>query len=94
MNIVWITDFQTCNGVAVLLIQNYIPEIEDPHYRSYFSSALSYGCGAAVVIGLVTLLTLWSTVIGTRKLSETCQGMSKDGKPEVAPLMMGENRRK
>jgi hypothetical protein len=51
--------FKTCNGVAVVLIQNFIPDPANPFYKEYFANALAYGCGAAVVIGIATLLSLW-----------------------------------
>ena len=60
---------QVCNGVAVVLIQNFVPHYTDscPDCRNYFRSVLVWGSGAAAFMGLLALLSLLPAIVGQRR---------------------------
>ncbi len=65
----YIFHFQVCNGVAVILIQNFVPHFTDtcPDCRNYFRSVLVWGSGAAALLGLLALLSLLPAIVGKRR---------------------------
>ena len=56
------------NGVAVILIQHFIPTNMDTcsKCRFYFKDILFYVCGGAAVLGAIFMLTLYPYKIGQR----------------------------
>jgi hypothetical protein len=80
--------------VAVVVIQKFVPDVDSPDYKPYFGNALSWGCGTAALLGIVSLLTLWSTVIGTRNLSSTKLLLLGDDPTETTPLICPQTKRK
>ena len=80
--------------MAVVVIQKFVPDTDSPDYKGYFGNALSWGCGIAAVLGVIALLSLWSTVIGTRKFSAAKQTLIGDEPNETTPLVFPENKSK
>ena len=49
--------FKVCNGLAVVIIQKFVPDSGSPLYSDYFANALSWGCGLSALLGIIALVS-------------------------------------
>ena len=84
---------QVCNGVAVVLIQNFVPHFTDscPDCRNYFQSVIVWGSGSAALLGLVAIISLMPWLIGTRRHDATLTVTVTPPTPTPAMLRVNED---
>jgi hypothetical protein len=58
--------FKVCNGLAVVVIQKFVPDSESPFYSDYFANALSWGCGFSASLGILALVSISPTIFALR----------------------------
>ena len=74
------------NGLAVMVIQHYIPA---PPYKWYFRDVLFYAVGGAALLGLVFLTTLAPFSVGKRWRDRRCEAVTTPGWRALASSCAG-----
>ena len=54
-------------GVALMLIQNQMPDPVTEDNGKFFASIVAYGCGGTALFGISIVLIVWPFKLGRRK---------------------------
>ena len=58
---------KTIGGLALMLIQNQMPDPVTEDNGEFFASIVAYGCGGTALFGIVIVLILWPFKLSQRK---------------------------